>query len=58
VKLLSSTIGLYGMIGGQIEDMYFEKNISSLDEQGLESLHNKKTGKLIQASLIGGVILA
>jgi geranylgeranyl pyrophosphate synthase len=46
------------MIGGQIEDMYFEKNISSLDEQGLESLHNKKTGKLIQASLIGGVILA
>lgn len=58
VKLLSSTIGLYGMIGGQIEDMYFEKDISSLDEQGLESLHNKKTGKLIQASLIGGAILA
>jgi geranylgeranyl pyrophosphate synthase len=46
------------MIGGQIEDMYFEKNISSLDEQGLESLHNKKTGKLIQSSLIGGAILA
>jgi len=46
------------MIGGQIEDMYFEKNISSLDKLKLESLHNKKTGKLIQASLIGGAILA
>lgn len=58
VKLLSSSISLYGMIGGQIEDMYFEKNISSLDKLKLESLHNKKTGKLIQASLIGGAILA
>jgi len=31
------------MIGGQVEDMYYEENISFLDESKLEALHNKKT---------------
>jgi geranylgeranyl pyrophosphate synthase len=51
-KLMSHSIGFYGMVGGQIEDMYFEENISELDENILKNLHYKKTGKLIEASIL------
>jgi geranylgeranyl pyrophosphate synthase len=32
--------------------MYFEENISKLTENILTQLHNKKTGKLIEASIL------
>ncbi|NDK09615.1 polyprenyl synthetase family protein [Candidatus Gracilibacteria bacterium] len=57
-KLISHAIGFYGMVGGQVEDMYFEENISKLTENILTQLHNKKTGKLIEASILGGIILS
>jgi geranylgeranyl pyrophosphate synthase len=57
-KLMSHSIGFYGMVGGQIEDMYFEENISELDENILKNLHYKKTGKLIEASILWGIILS
>lgn len=58
VRLLSNSIGFYGMIGGQVEDMYYEENKNLLDMEKLVLLHNKKTWKLIQASLVAGSILA
>ena len=58
LKLLSHAVGFYGMIGGQVEDLYYEKNISKLDIIKLSNLHAKKTGKLIEASILSGVILS
>ena len=57
-KLISHAIGFYGMVWGQIEDMYFEENISELDENILKSLHYKKTGRLIEASILWGIIVS
>lgn len=58
IKLISHAVGFYGMIGGQVEDMYYEKNIQELDIQTLINLHGKKTGKLIEASILGGIIVS
>ena len=57
-KLLSHAVWFYGMIGGQVEDLYFEENIRDLDADTLRELHGKKTGKLIEASILSGVILS
>jgi len=57
-KLMSHSIGFYGMVGWQIEDMYFEENISELDEKILKNLHYKKTGKLIEAAICWWIILS
>ncbi len=57
-KLISHSVGFYGMIGGQVEDLFFERNISHLDIDTLKSLHGKKTGKLIEASILWWVILS
>lgn len=38
--------------------MYYEKHISELDTDILTKLHYKKTGKLIEASILGGIILS
>lgn len=43
-----------GMIGGQVIDI--QKNIKNLDE--LMNLHYYKTGKLIEASIVSGYVLA
>lgn len=57
-KLLSHAVWFYWMIGGQVEDLYFEENIADLDTDILRGLHGKKTGKLIEASILSGVILS
>lgn len=57
-KLISHSVGFYGMVWGQIEDIYFENNISELDITLLSDLHAKKTGKLIQASILSWAILS
>ncbi len=57
-KLISHSVGFYGMVGGQIEDIYFENNIWELDTTLLSDLHAKKTGKLIQAAILSWVILS
>ncbi|MCT4616797.1 MAG: polyprenyl synthetase family protein [Candidatus Gracilibacteria bacterium] len=58
IKLLSRNVGFYGMLGGQVEDMYYEINNSDITKKDLDSLHNKKTGALIKSAIIGGAILA
>lgn len=57
-KLISHAIWFYWMVWGQVEDLYYEHNISELDVEILRGLHAKKTWKLIEASILSGVILS
>ncbi|MDD5213874.1 MAG: polyprenyl synthetase family protein, partial [Candidatus Gracilibacteria bacterium] len=58
VKILSNSTGFFGMIGGQVEDLYYEENFDKINLDKLISLHNKKTGALITTSVLGGIILS
>ena len=53
---IASAAGFKGMIEGQIRDMEFEGTV--LDEKALESLHRLKTGRLIEASVASGALVA
>ena len=52
VKLLSNSVWVYGMLGWQVEDLYFEEKTKELNLELLKNLHNKKTRALIKASVI------
>lgn len=56
VKLLSLAAGSYGMVRGQIIDMYGETH--TLTEDQLLTLHNNKTGALIRVSAQLGCLAA
>lgn len=58
IKLISHWVWFYGMIGWQVEDLYYESNIPDLEVEILRNLHGKKTWKLIEASVLSGVILS
>ena len=53
---ISKSSGAEGMVGGQIADMEGENKQLTLEE--LEYMHEHKTGKLLQASILSGAILA
>lgn len=57
-KLLSKSVWFSWMIWGQVMDLYFEENFEKLDFETLKKLHNKKTAKLIEASILWGIILS
>ncbi len=57
-KLISQSVWFYGMVGGQVEDMYYGQYPSELDHDTLIWLHGKKTGRLIEASIIAACILS
>lgn len=56
VSVLSKSVGINGMIGGQIIDLAAEKREISLDELCL--LQRNKTGALIEAACVMGAALA
>ncbi len=56
VRLLSLAAGSYGMVKGQIIDMFGETN--QLTEEELLTLHNNKTGALIRVSAQLGCLAA
>lgn len=56
IEILSSAVGVNGMIGGQVIDMEAEKREISLDE--LNTLQSLKTGALIKAACKMGCIAA
>lgn len=57
--VLSSHAGIDGMVGGQVVDVESENlDPSEMTEQKLAFIYEKKTGALIQASLMIGAILA
>lgn len=53
---LASAAGYSGMIEGQMRDITFEGTV--LAEDALETLHRLKTGRLIEASVGAGALLA
>ncbi len=55
VKELAFNGGIYGMVHGQILDIFFEKRRLKLNE--LQELHINKTAKLIAASLKMGALI-
>ena len=56
VKLLSESVGFDGMVGGQAMDIAAEGQ--SLDVAALKEVHLRKTGALIEASVLAGAICA
>ncbi len=56
VSVLSKAVGVNGMIGGQIIDLAAEGRQISLDE--LDLLQQNKTGALIEAACVMGVVIA
>ena len=54
--LLARSSWYHGMLGGQIDDLYFERNLQELSTRSLIKLHNRKTWALIRASVQGGIV--
>jgi geranylgeranyl diphosphate synthase type II len=56
VRLVAQAAGIRGMIGGQVMDLQLEGKEARLDQ--IEAMHRKKTGALIDASVLAGAIAA
>jgi geranylgeranyl diphosphate synthase, type II len=56
LSVLSRAAGAEGMVGGQVEDLEGENKELSIKE--LESIHEKKTGKMLECSVLTGGIAA
>jgi len=56
IAKIASAAGCSGMIEGQMRDIAFEGKMISIEE--LEGLHGLKTGKLIEASVVSGAMVA
>ena len=55
-EIVGEAVGTDGMIGGQMADLEAEANWPENPEDALESIHRRKTGALLTASLrLGGV---
>ena len=55
-KLISESAGVKGMIGGQVIDILSENTKISLEQ--LYCMHRKKTGALIEASILSAALIA
>lgn len=55
IRLLADAAGTLGMVGGQVDDMAHERQTVSADV--LRSIHERKTGALLNASILSGAIL-
>ena len=51
-------VWFHGMVWWQILDIYYENNAQKLTIDDLTEIHNKKTGALIQASIVWWIILS
>ena len=56
IKILSQSCGKNGMVFGQHLDVENEENIENLTKEMLNEIHNLKTGKLIECSVMMGQI--
>ena len=54
IKILSQSCGKNGMVFGQHLDIENEENLENLSKEMLNEIHNLKTGKLIECSLMRG----
>lgn len=58
IKLFWEAVGIKGMLGWQVLDLYYEAHSEKLSLEHLKEVHNKKTGALIAVSVIGWALLA
>jgi geranylgeranyl diphosphate synthase, type II len=59
IRLLADACGASGMVGGQVDDMYYEgKPASEVTPEVLRHIHARKTGALLTVSLTSGAILS
>ena len=56
IKLLSQACGKNGMVLGQHLDIQNETNLKEISQEDLEYIHQLKTGKLIECSVLFGQI--
>jgi geranylgeranyl diphosphate synthase, type II len=56
IELIAGSSGVHGMVEGQMQDIFSEGNILSLES--LKKMHRLKTGALIEASVCSGAILS
>lgn len=56
LQVLANKSGVYGMIGGQVVDVEFEKQYG-ISKNRLDFIYELKTGALIEASMMIGAIL-
>lgn len=56
VRLLADACGERGMVGGQVDDILHERQ--PIGAEMLRSIHARKTGALLTASLLSGAILS
>lgn len=56
ITVLAENAGISGMVGGQVEDLAFEKSGATIDE--LRGMYLKKTSCLLSAGAVCGSILA
>lgn len=57
IQYFSHSVWYYGMIGGQVEDLYYEEHTEELTPEILTQIHARKTGKLIEATMISWAML-
>ena len=57
LKMIAHASGTRGMVGGQVQDIESE-GLSNLQIEDVRSIHERKTGALLTASLLGGARLA
>ena len=57
LSLVAKASGTIGMVGGQVSDLACE-GLSGLSIETVSSIHARKTGALLSASLLGGACLA
>jgi geranylgeranyl diphosphate synthase type II len=60
-RILATAAGAAGMVGGQVDDLAWEREQGTRQErslQALENLHGRKTGALFRASLLLGATAA
>ncbi len=56
IGLIADASGTAGMVGGQVDDIYYERR--DVDAEVLRSIHARKTGALLNASILSGAILS
>ena len=54
LKLLSQACGKNGMVLGQHLDIEYENNLAKTDQESLDHIHQLKTGRLIECSVLFG----
>jgi len=56
IGLIADASGTAGMVGGQVDDIYYERR--GVSAEILRGIHARKTGALLNASILSGALLS